>query len=162
MDEWVYGQGLPRNCSVVSSTRFQKVEEAIQQWQDGKPAKELVTTEWSTHEWLHFLKNLSPIMKSNQMKDLDDAFGFTNSGNAEILCLWFQLTIKNNYTVADKKIEEFLIKIGRRKFLTPLYTALIEKGENGKKMAIKIYEKARPNYHFVSTNTMDQLLGWKK
>lgn len=162
VDEWVYGQGLPRNCSNISSVRFQKVEEAIQQWQDGKPAKELETANWSTHEWLHFLKNLSPIMKIEQMKDLDNAFGFTNSGNSEILCLWFQLTIKNNYTLADKKIEDFLIRIGRRKFLTPLYTALLEKGESGKKMAINIYEKARPNYHFVSTNTMDQLLGWKK
>lgn len=162
VDEWVFGQGLPQNCAVVSSARFKAVENNIQEWQAGKPAKELKTSEWTTQEWLHFLKNLSPIMTIAQMKDLDEAFGFTNSGNAEILCQWFQLAIKNNYTVANPKIEDFLTRIGRRKFLTPLYTALLERDASGKQMALSIYKKARPNYHFVATNTMDQLLGWKK
>ena len=162
VEEWVFGQGLPQNCAVISSDRFKMVEQNINDWQEGKPASELKTSKWSTHEWLHFLKNLPPIMKGDQLKELDAAFNFTNSGNSEILCLWFELAIKNNYTAANSKIEEFLTKIGRRKFLTPLYTALIEKDESGKKIANKIYTKARPNYHFVSTNTIDQLLGWKK
>ncbi len=162
VDEWVFGQGLPQNCAVISSDRFKAVEQSIHEWQEGKPAKELNTAEWSTHEWMHFLKNLPPIMKGDQLKELDAAFDLTNSGNAEILCLWFQLAIKNNYTVANPKIEDFLVRIGRRKFLTPLYTALLEKDEAGKQFALKIYKRARPNYHFVATNTMDQLLGWKK
>lgn len=162
VDEWIYGQGLPQNCAVISSSRFKNVEQIIHDWQNGTPAKDLKATGWSTHEWLHFLKNLPPIMKTAQLKDLDDAFNFTNSGNPEILCLWFQLAIKNNYAAANPKIEDFLIRIGRRKFLTPLYTALLEKDAAGKQFAIKIYTKARPNYHFVATNTMDQLLGWKK
>lgn len=161
VEEWVFGQGLPQNCAVISSDRYKAVEQSIHEWQEGKPAKELATSAWSTHEWMHFLKNLPPIMKGDQLKELDAAFNFTNSGNAEILCLWFQLAIKNNYATANPKIEDFLVRIGRRKFLTPLYTALLEKDEAGKQLALKIYKKARPNYHFVATNTMDQLLGWK-
>jgi leukotriene A-4 hydrolase/aminopeptidase len=161
VDEWVFGQGLPQNCAVIASDRFKAVEQSIHEWQEGKAAKELNTSAWSTHEWMHFLKNLPPIMKGDQLQELDAAFNFTNSGNAEILCLWFQLAIKNNYAVANPKIEDFLVRIGRRKFLTPLYTALLEKDEAGKQFALKIYKKARPNYHFVATNTMDQLLGWK-
>ena len=47
--------------------------------------------------------------------------------------------------------------MGRRKFLTPLYKAMVETGQ--KAMADAIYEQARPNYHSVATGTMDELLG---
>jgi hypothetical protein len=46
--------------------------------------------------------------------------------------------------------------VGRRKFLTPLYKALKTKGDI--KLAREIYAKAKPNYHAVSTQTMDALL----
>ena len=46
----------------------------------------------------------------------------------------------------------------RRKFLEPLYTALAATPE-GKERAISIYEKARGNYHYVSINTIDKVIG---
>jgi hypothetical protein len=90
------------------------------------------------------------------MKELDETFGFTQSGNSEILAAWFQHTIRNNYTAADSVMESFLIRVGRRKFLTPTYRALKESGKLDQ--ARNIYQKARPNYHSVSTQTMDELL----
>jgi hypothetical protein len=57
-------------------------------------------------------------------------------------------------------MEKFLINTGRRKFLEPLYKALI-KTEKGREMARDIYEQARPNYHFVAVNTIDKLLDWQ-
>ena len=39
----------------------------------------------------------------------------------------------------------------------PLYTELI-KTEEGKQMAKAIYQKARPNYHYVSSSSIDALL----
>jgi hypothetical protein len=55
------------------------------------------------------------------------------------------------------KIETFLINTGRRKFLMPLYSELIKTPE-GKKLALDIYSKARPNYHFVAISSLDKLL----
>ena len=91
------------------------------------------------------------------MKALD-AFGhFTNSGNAEIVTAWGVISIRNEYKPMTPKIENFLVHTGRRKFLSPLYNEMI-KTESGKKQAQAIYQKARPNYHFVATNTFDKLL----
>jgi hypothetical protein len=50
------------------------------------------------------------------------------------------------------------VKVGRRKFLTPLYKALVESDQ--KALALDIYQEARGNYHSVATGTMDELLGW--
>jgi hypothetical protein len=91
------------------------------------------------------------------MRALDQFGDFTDSGNAEILTVWLTLAIRHQYEPAQKRLVNFLIHTGRRKFLTPLYTELV-KTVAGKKQAQSIYKEARSNYHFVATNTFDKLL----
>ena len=57
------------------------------------------------------------------------------------------------------RLEAFLTRVGRRKFLTPLYRALAESGPDGKAEALRIYGNARARYHAVSRGTLDALLG---
>lgn len=158
VDEWVYGPGIPANASIPSSERFERVEVAINEFLANYSPNELVTKDWTTHEWLHFVRNLPDNLSVDDMAKLDEAFNFTESGNSEIAAAWFEKSITNKYTAAYPKMEEFLIKVGRRKFLVPLYKGLA-KTEEGKKIAREIYAKARPNYHAVSTSTLDALLG---
>ena len=58
-------------------------------------------------------------------------------------------------------MEEFLIRVGRRKFLEPIYEELA-KSEEGLAFANRVYEKARPNYHSISYQTIDDILDWEK
>ena len=160
VNEWIYEQGLPKNCAQAWSDKFKKVEEAIARWKDGTKPAELPTKNWSTHEWLHFLRHLPGELNNDQMNELDVAFGFTLSGNSEILTEWLKLSIRYKYNKAYAKLEEFLTNVGRRKFIKPLYAELI-KTDEGKAMALEIYGKARDNYHSVSSNTLDTMLGWK-
>jgi leukotriene-A4 hydrolase len=104
------------------------------------------------------LRQLPQPLTATQMSDLDAAFKFTNTGNSEIACDWFQLAITANYKTAYPKMEEFLIAVGRRKFLKPLYGKLIQTPE-GKEWAKMVYAKARPGYHAVAINTIDEMLG---
>ncbi|WP_235925736.1 M1 family metallopeptidase [Pontibacter burrus] len=157
IEGWVFSPGLPQDHVVPTSERFTKVEESYQAWKNGKPAAQLNTKDWSSHEWLHFIRMLPEQMSQQQLQDLDKAFNLTNSGNSEVLAAWFIHTIRNNYTTADKALETFLTNVGRRKFLVPIYKALAATPE-GKKKALAIYAKARPNYHAVSTVTLDEML----
>lgn len=159
INDWVYGPGIPDNCPTVSSARFEQVDAARTAWQDGTAAADLDVDAWTTHEWLQFLRKLPADLTMEQMSELDAAFGFTKSGNNEILAAWFVNTINNGYTPADAAVEKFLVSVGRRKFLTPLYKALVA-ADPSKEKARAIYAKARPNYHSVSTATMDELLDW--
>ena len=95
------------------------------------------------------------------MTDLDRSFGFTQSGNAEILAAWLEPAIENNYQTAYPAMERFLTTQGRRKFLKPLYTKLAATPA-GKEFALRVYAQARPTYHSVSVQTMDEILGWKE
>lgn len=160
INEWVYEQGVPKSISKVYSDKFKLVESSIAEWSKTGSLEKIPYSTWSTHERIHFLRNLPREMKLDQMSGMDKSFGFTASGNAEILCEWLKLCITNKYEHAYPKLEEFLVNVGRRKFLKPLYAEMI-KTEEGKKMAADIYTKARPNYHSVSTTTLDAMLNWK-
>ncbi len=159
-DAWIYGPGLPENLPVPNSNKFELVNAQIAAFENGTAAKKLETPDWTSHEWLHFVRNLPADLSFTKMKELDNAFGFTKSGNSEVIAAWFQHTIRNNYVPANARMKEFLINVGRRKFLTPTYAAMKESGKLA--MAKEIYNEARPNYHSVSQQTMDELLGYKK
>ena len=158
VDEWIYQGGLPSNCPKVVSTRFQRVSSTLKAWSDGAfSLNEVETDDWSSHEWLYFLRELPDSLDVSRLEELDNAFHFTQSGNSEILAAWFMHTIKKGYHPADSRVEEFLIEVGRRKFLVPIYKALIE-ADPSKATAKAIYEKARDNYHAVSVETLDKLI----
>ncbi len=163
-DDWIYGIGLPEERPNPHSSKFADVNSVINKWGEGTAIDILISKEylsnnkWSTHEWLHFLRNLPTELSPKQMQELDNYIGFTESGNSEILASWFLLAIAHNYDKAFTRMEEFLITTGRRKFLSPLYEALC-KTSSGKALAESIYTKARPNYHYVSYNSIDKILG---
>lgn len=157
INKWVYEQGIPGNIPEVKSDRFALVDKELNAFMaSGKIPMTQTTDKWSTHEWLHFINHLPEDVGVAKLTQLDAAYGFTKSGNSEISAAWFQPTIRNNYEAVYAKVEDFLINVGRRKFLTPTYKALIDSGK--KEMALSIYEKARPNYHAVARDTMDELL----
>ena len=158
VEQWVFDSGIPENCPKINSLRFKNVESSVATFLDGG-AQELkvVSEKWSTHEWLHFLKHLPESLSLDQMEDLDKVFNLSNSGNSEIVAVWFLQSIKNDYRPAFENLEKFLVKIGRRKFLQPLYLEL-SKNQEHKIWAKKVYQKARNNYHYVSFNTIDNIL----
>jgi leukotriene A-4 hydrolase/aminopeptidase len=159
IDQWIYQPGLPDNLPKIQAAEFTKVEDQLNKWvvKPHPPAKELQTQGWTTQHWLHFLSKLPEAMTKEEMADLDAAFGFTKSGNSEILFAWLMRAIPNKYDAAYPALENFLVSQGRRKFLKPLYTELAKTPE-GKAMAKKIYQKARPSYHSVSYLTVDEIL----
>ena len=156
---WVDGPGLPPNAPAVTSRRFELVDAALARLKSGTlPGTfRADTTEWSSHEWVHFLHGLPPTLPAGQLAELDAAFQFTNSGNSEILTAWFPHTLRAEYEAATPALENFLRHVGRRKFLVPLYRALLAQPD-GVARARAIYKEARPNYHSVATGTLDALL----
>ncbi len=160
IDDWVYASGLPDNHPVITSEKFINVDAEMKKWIEGATLASIDSQNWSTHEWIHFIHSLPEDINKEKVSELDEEFKFTQSGNCEILAAWFQVTIRSEYEIADPAVEDFLVNVGRRKFLTPTYKALIER-DSTKEKARKIYSKARANYHSVSTNTMDELLDWK-
>lgn len=158
--QWIYNEGLPASFSVKTAERFGKVRDVLERWGKSGTLPE-ADSAWSTHEYVYFINNLPPSLSFAQMRQLDLVFGFGNSSNAEIFAAWGVHIIANKYSPHYQQLEHFLVQTGRRKFLMPLYKELL-KDEQGKKMALAIYQKAMPNYHAVSRKSIEELLYIKK
>jgi leukotriene A-4 hydrolase/aminopeptidase len=155
-EEWIYKQGLPANCPQVNSKEFKRVEASAAAFSKSHNAKDIDTANYTTHHWLHLLRNLNNL-SVDDMKALDDAYAFTGTGNCEIACDWYQLAIKYKYSAAYPEMEKFLIAVGRRKFLKPIYKELLSTSQ-GKSMAADIFGKAKSGYHAVAVNTIEDML----
>jgi leukotriene-A4 hydrolase len=153
IDEWVFQAGLPASTRRPPSTAFDVVDSQIQTWLDGKS---IDTAQWSTQEWLHFLRGLPEQLDAARMRRLDSSYHLTGSRNDEILAQWLLMAIRNQYEPAYPRLEEFLSTVGRRKYVKPLYEAM------DPKHAASIYEKTRPLYHPITQATVDSLIAAKK
>jgi len=162
--EWVYGTGLPVNCPPPLSSRFAVVDSTLNAWRNGGLAALPSNLDaWSTHEWVYFLRRLDG-RDSLRFAELDRRYGFTGTTNAEIGCVWYQWVIRCVPEYADNRafntaLMAYMTRIGRRKFIMPIYKAMKETGRI--EGALDIYKLARPNYHSVATHSVDALLGWK-
>ena len=94
------------------------------------------------------------------MADLARLFKLTGSGNSEVAFQWLLMSIRNRYAGADARLEEFLLTVGRRKFIRPLYAELAKTPE-GRERALAIYRRARSGYHPIAVTTIDDILKWK-
>lgn len=176
--------GFPK----LESKEFERVEQQVSKflW-SGEPlhpgssipcdASVIDTGGFTTHHWLHLLRKLhtradgSPgRLSREEMAGLDARFHFTQTQNAEIACDWFVLSIQSDYRPAYQAMHDFLLKVGRRKFLMPIYEALlaqyvVKEGKyepafaQGKEMATEIFLQAEPGYHSVAARSLRELLG---
>ncbi len=167
-DEWIYGKGIPENCLRIKSNSFQHMEEMAYRFAKGEniflihnesknKEKAFKRTQYSVQEWLTFIRNLPEDLTFAQMALLDDELSFTTWTNAEIQFEWFLKAISTNYETAYPALKSFLEKVGRRKFILPLY-AKMYKYDHSKKNAVDWFLLFKSNYHAVSSNSIEQAL----
>ena len=160
-DEWINQPGIPKNEAVIISDKFKNIELILQEFIVGGKFDIEVTKEWTPQEWVHFIRNFPITMSADQMKDLDNSLNFTNATNSYIQMVWYEQAINHEYhgKQVDKKIEEFLTHVGRRWYVETVFKAL--KRNDRMEDALRIYKKARPNYHSVTVKTIDDLLEYE-
>jgi aminopeptidase N len=158
LDEWVYRPGLPGNAARPDPQAFAAVDEVVRQFNAGGAAPAALWSGWTTAERLRFVNSLPRELPQPRLAELDRALGLSGSGNAEILSAWLQLALANRYQPALPAAERFLLSMGRGKFVTPIFRTLWGEGEWGRPIATRIYARARPLYHSVTTGQVDKAM----
>ncbi len=156
LDAWVYGPGIPANAPRKAPARFTAVDAERARFLSGSAPKTLNSTAWTTHEWLHFLRGLPKPLPSDKMDVLDAAFNFTRSSNSEIADLWYVMAVAARYEAAYPAIDAFLSRVGRRKFLTPLYGEMLLTRQAD--MARSLFEKHKAAYHPIAVETLTEMI----
>jgi leukotriene-A4 hydrolase len=158
IDAWIHSPGLPAFAVLPATPAFAAVDAARAAWLAGTtPAAQLPVSGWSVQQWQRFLDGLPPDVPAGRLAELDAAHGFTRSGNSEIAFSWFRDAIRAGYAPAYPALEQFLLTVGRRKFIRPLYQALMATAD-GAAFARRVYTAARPGYHPIARASLDPIV----
>jgi leukotriene-A4 hydrolase len=154
---WVYEPGLPSNIPSVKSVQLETVDQLRANWENKKVLiANIPWDSWSYQERYRFISNFSESVTASDLSDLDRAFDISHTGNNEVLFAWLQQSILKKYEKAYPELENFLVHVGRRKFVAPLFEAMISSDQI--QLAKNIYAKSRKNYHAVTVGTIDEML----
>ncbi len=176
--EWLYEEGIPTNCARVYSKRFYQIERLADRLIAGenifkkrvkwikikgrkrrkKQIEQLIRDQYLAQEWQAFIRRLPKKTDPETLALIDRNLRFKSWGNAEVATEWYLLGLRSNYSDIKPTLEKFLMKIGRRKYLAPLYEELAKTPKN-KAWAKQIFEKAKDNYHYVSRSSIEEILG---
>ena len=143
------------------SEAFVPMDQAVQAFAAGTPASQLTTTGWTSHQWIHFLESLPKPLDAAKMADLDAAFRLSEIRQ-----------LRDPLRLADESGREQVParlprpgalphQVGRRKFLRPLYTELAKTPAKAPRSGPAHLQQARPGYHSVSQQTIDDILDWR-
>jgi aminopeptidase N len=158
VEAWVKEPALPQDAPLLADHLYESVDATRSAWLAGKsPAKKLDTRAWTTPQWTHFLGGMPGPLRKDQMSELDQAFGFTRTANAEIAASWFMLVIKSTYQPSYARLEEFLETTGRRTLVEPLYVELM-KTPGGEVLAKRVFAVARPVYQAHTAQALDAIV----
>ena len=157
LDRWVFQPGLPGNLAKPDPAAFAAVDKAVQRFAAGGPLDAMAWAKWTTAERMRFLNKLPRKLAKPRLEALERGFGLNTIGNNEVRFAWLELAIANRYEPSVQSIEQFVTAQGRRKFVKPLIEALAKDKAWGRPIAVRLYAKARPLYHPVTTKDLDKL-----
>lgn len=161
IDAWIYNQGLPNDCVVISSERLENMASLAKKVNSSQTTAVLGPTErkdFITQEWQTFIRNLSLNLSDDVIRKIDEQIKFSES-NPIIQSDWFVYCAKAGYQGNRKEMEAYLVKIGRRWLIENVYLALMSsENKDDHLFAKKVFEKAKDNYHAVTRNTIEEIL----
>jgi len=167
LENWIYQPGMPSNWVPPVSHAFEAVDQQARAFfADKGPASAIDWKNWNTQQRQRFLAWRPEGLAAGadwltpaQLADLEKTLNLANEGNAELTFAWLQIALAHRYEPAVATADRFLTSQGRRKFVLPLFQTLWSEGDWGRPIATRIYAKARPLYHPVTTGSVDQLVG---
>lgn len=156
--QFIEGPGMPEFAPRTHAQRFDAIDHALDEWLHGKiDLTTLDTSAWSTQEWMRWIEGLPDSTSIEQLTALDQKFQLSKAGNSEIAFVWYIKAIAHDYQPAFAPMQDFLGRIGRRKFVLPLYTALMRNPQQ-QAYARKVYAASRDGYHPITRSSVDTLM----
>lgn len=156
-DAWLHEPGLPANAPVFRSETLESLSALADGWPNGvRPTSEQVAG-WNASETLVYLQKLPRKMPAEECAALDAAFGLMGKGNYELLVEWLTIAAGSDYEPAFGKVREVLSRVGRMKYLRPLFNALAAT-ERTRALAREVFAAASPTYHGLSRRVVAGVL----
>ncbi len=149
---WLTQPGLPANAPTPKSERLSALLAAVPQVPTAEAAKD-----WTPLEWQLYLESQPHPAPLDRLALLDERFGLTRSQNAEIRVAWLTLAVASGYEAALPAVEDVLGRVGRMKYLRPLYVALFARPQT-RELARSLFTRYAARYHPIARQVVEGIL----
>ena len=156
-DAYLNEPGLPASAPQFQSAQLDTLTALAESWATGGRPTASQIAGWSTNELLVYLQKLPRQVTAADCVWLDAHFQLMGRGNHEILVEWLTLAAAADYEPAFPKISEVLLRVGRMKYLRPLYGALAATPRT-RALARDLFAAASPGYHGLSRRVVASVL----
>ncbi len=153
-DAWLHRPGLPANAPVFRSASLEALTSLADRWADGARPGAADVAKWSPNELLVYLRRLPQQLDEASCRWLDGTLGLMGRDNYEILVEWLTIAAGSDYEPAFARLREVLTRVGRMKYLRPLFKAM---GAHARTRALArdIYAHAAPGWHVLSRRAVE-------
>jgi leukotriene A-4 hydrolase/aminopeptidase len=155
--QWLYEPGMPPHAPVFTSARLAELTALAQAWTAGKRPTAAQWQTWTPQEILVFLQHLPRQLDHASLAWLDTQLHLTDRGNYEILVEWLTIAGGSDYEPVFARIREVLTRVGRMKFLRPLFAALGQHSRT-QQLGREIYDTAKETYHSLSRRVIESTM----
>lgn len=154
---WLYEPGLPADAPAFHSERLARLRALGAAWAAGERPRADEIAHWEAPDLVLYLQQLPRDLGHADCAWLDRTFGLTGRGNYEVLVEWLALAAGSDYEPVFARVREVLGRVGRMKYLRPLYTAL-GRHPRTRALAHEIFAAAGPRYHALSRRVVGSVL----
>ena len=112
---------------------------------------------WTPAQMLIYLQHLPRELDATSCAWLARTLRLGACGNHEILVEWLAIAAGSDYEPAFPRLREVLTRVGRMKYLRPLYTAL-GRHPRTRALAREVFATASPRYHNLSRRVASSVM----
>ncbi len=162
-EEWIYQPGMPENHAEITSPRLNKMIQLANDLNEGgkidKAFENKTRGDFTTQEWLAFVRTLNSSTPHSVMLALNNQFKFSIEGNSILKSDWFKLCARAGFRDVQDDMQAFLVKIGRRWLVEGVYQELMNSNSKSDHLfARETFKKASSSYHFVTRTTIAEIV----
>jgi aminopeptidase N len=147
-ERWLYQPDMPENAPVFRSATLESLSSLAQGFPGTRPTPEQAAR-WSPAETLVYLQRVPRPLPAEACAWLDQSLGLDARGNYEILVEWLTIAAASDHEPAFPRLRQVLTRVGRMKYLRPLYKALGATPRT-RELAREVFAAAEPGYHALS------------
>ncbi len=156
-DEWLYQPGLPDGAPVFRSGALEALGALAAGFPSGARPTAAQLARWSPIELQLYLQHLPRGLDDAGCAWLDANLRLTGRGNHEVLVEWLAIALASDHEPVFGRAREVLTRVGRMKYLRPLYVAM-GRHPRTRALAASIFAEARAGYHALSRRVVESVL----
>ncbi|KAJ3319362.1 Leukotriene A-4 hydrolase [Boothiomyces sp. JEL0866] len=163
-ESWFHKPGMPIVDNNFDNSLAKDCEDLAKKWDEARDKDVAFTnaefSKFSSNQTVMFLEHLLALkpFPHKTIEQMEATYQFSKTKNCEITFRWQMLCLIANYTAIFPDVVAFITRVGRMKYVRPLYRQWI-KADGGLAIAKETFIKHKSFYHPICSGMVSKDLG---